>query len=101
MSTHTPHAPPLEVGLVDGCPRCREHALDPLSGLDKEHLAAFWKQMILVEMDDEHAYYRSENERRLGDRLYEHARFLRTLGIDPRTVTPGVPVICGPTEMET
>lgn len=96
MSSHIAHAPTLEVGLVDGCPRCEEHADAPLRGLDKEHLAAFWRQMLAVEWDDPLARYRSENEARACTILYEHAIFLRSLGIDPRTVTPGVPIIRRP-----
>lgn len=91
MASHTAHDDTLEVGLVDGCPRCAEHAKNPLAGLDTEHLAKFWHRMLLVEWDDPDARYRSDAEATCCRRLYEYARFLQTIGIDPRTVTPGIP----------
>lgn len=39
MSMHTYHEDIHEVGLVDGCPRCEEHANRPFDGLDNTMLA--------------------------------------------------------------
>lgn len=89
MSSHIAHESTLDVGLIDGCPRCKEHAARPLDGLDRDHLQAFWRQMILVEYDDPDARYRSENEATCCLKLYEYARFLRTIGLDPQRVLPG------------
>lgn len=35
--------------LVDGCPRCDEHAVKPLETLDDTHLRALWERMLQVE----------------------------------------------------
>jgi hypothetical protein len=74
MSTHTPHPPTLHVGLVDGCPRCEEHARHPLDSLDHEHLAAFWHQMRRVEADE--GVYRSRAERKACEPLIFILSFL-------------------------
>lgn len=95
MSIHTPHESTLDVGLVDGCPRCAEHARRPLDGLDRDHLQAFWRQMLLVEYDSPDARYRSDAEATCCLRLYEYARFLRSIGIDPTLVMPGQDVRSG------
>ena len=36
--THTPHPDSHKFGLADNCPRCSEHARDPLKSLDDENL---------------------------------------------------------------
>lgn len=38
MTTHTYHPDSLTHGLDAACPRCQEHALDPIGGLDRPHL---------------------------------------------------------------
>lgn len=95
MTTHTPHEATLDVGLVDDCPRCREHAADPLRSLDQAHVQDLWLRMITVEYHDG-GRYRSNSEAQACRILLGHARFLQTLGLDPRTVTPGVPIIGRP-----
>lgn len=95
MTTHTPHEATLVVGLVDDCPRCREHAADPLRSLDQAHVQDLWLRMLTVEYHDG-GRYRSNAEGRACRILLGHARFLQTLGIDPRTVTPGLPIIRRP-----
>lgn len=39
MSSHIRHGDVHKVGLVDGCPRCAEHAEDPLRALDPQMVA--------------------------------------------------------------
>lgn len=39
MTTHINHPDCHEGGLVDGCPRCKEHADTPLAELDEEMIA--------------------------------------------------------------
>lgn len=94
MTSHIAHDSTLDVGLVDECPRCREHAADPLRSLDQAHVQDLWLRMITVEYHD--GRYRSNAEAQAARILFGHARFLQTLGIDPRTVTPGVPIIGRP-----
>jgi len=38
MATHSVHPDTHTHGLADGCPRCDEHAEEPLQGLDNENL---------------------------------------------------------------
>ena len=38
MSTHTIHEDISSHGLADGCPRCAEHAEDPIRDLDRGNL---------------------------------------------------------------
>lgn len=88
MTSHISHPATLEVGLVDGCPRCEQHAEHPLAGLDAAHLASFWAQMLAVEFSPAFTgpHYRSEAEAACCHQLLEYARFLQRIGIDPRTV---------------
>lgn len=88
MSSHIAHESTLDVGLVDGCPRCAEHARDPVASLDSEHLSGLWDRMLDVEYRDPDARYRSETEAAACRVLYGHARFLRRVGVDPQYVTP-------------
>jgi hypothetical protein len=39
MAQHTYHPDSHEHGLADDCPRCAEHAADPVAGLDTALLA--------------------------------------------------------------
>ena len=41
---------PEDVVLYDGCPRCTEHAHEPL-GLDPDRIGALWTRMVEVERD--------------------------------------------------
>lgn len=91
MTIHTPHESTLEVGLVDGCPRCGEHAADPLASLDSEHITDLWQRMLAVEFDDD-GRYRTENEATACRVLYRHALFLQKTGTDPRGLLPGAPI---------
>lgn len=91
MSTHTPHEATLDVGLVDGCERCAEHARDPFTSLDQEHVAAFWRQMVEVEND--RARYRSALDAQVGRYFARLRWFLLTYvpTVNP-DVWPPVPV---------
>jgi len=92
MTSHTAHPDTLEAGLADGCPRCAEHAESPLTGLDRPHIEDLWKRMLACEYDPfgPHDYrYRTETEAKACHRLYDHAEFLRSVGVDPHAVTPG------------
>lgn len=58
MATHTFHPDTHVYGLADGCPRCDEHAQNPMVGLDSANLAALRHRLA-------HALpARSENEAR-------------------------------------
>jgi hypothetical protein len=46
MSTHTFHPDTHRYGLVDGCPRCAEHAAHPASSLDDENLATLRERAV-------------------------------------------------------
>lgn len=85
---HTFHPPTLEYGLSDDCPRCSQHADDPFASLDQAHIADLWRQMLRVEFRGGGGY-RTHAEARACRQLYGHARFLRTIGIDPQDVLPG------------
>jgi hypothetical protein len=85
MSTHTYHPDTLDVGLSDDCPRCSEHANDPLASLDPAHVDDLWRQMVRVEFTDG-GPYRSLAEARACRQLYSLALFLQRIGIDPRAV---------------
>jgi hypothetical protein len=85
---HTFHPDTLEAGLSDDCPRCSEHANDPLRSLDEPHLADLWRRMLAAEYGDG-GMYRSHAEARACRQLVGHARFLRSIGIDPQDVVPG------------
>jgi hypothetical protein len=39
MTIHTPHPDTHRFGLQDDCPRCAEHAVDPVLTLDDSNLA--------------------------------------------------------------
>lgn len=38
MTIHTIHGPITQYGLADDCPRCQEHAANPLEGLDASNI---------------------------------------------------------------
>ena len=56
-TTHIVHADVHDVGLVDGCPRCAEHAENPFLNLDNETLGNL-VQRVVYEEDS-----RSQSER--------------------------------------
>lgn len=56
MTTHSVHPGSHEYGLADDCPRCDEHAHDPMRGLDAPNLAELVRRVA----DD--ITPRSENE---------------------------------------
>jgi hypothetical protein len=98
--THDPHDP-LENRLltrqgsgkgvlVDDCARCEQQAKDPVGTLDREHIAALWKEMVRVEHTyDDHGRsiggaYRSLADARACRQLYTMAVFLeRHTDVDP------------------
>lgn len=104
MTSHTIHPPSLDEGLADDCPRCSQHAADPLGGqLDLDHVRDLWDRMLGVEFGSTRSDaaraallngYRTENESIAGHRLYLVAIFLRGIGVDPEKITPGEGVFC-------
>lgn len=76
--------------LVDGCERCEEHAEHPVVSLDREHLAALWREMIEVEATDDYdgmVGYRSLADARAARMLMPIRRFLdRYTAVDPKTI---------------
>ena len=89
MTMHDPHDDTLEaagVVLFDGCPRCDEHAESPLRGLDRDHIAVLWQQMVAVEQAPLFSgpSYRSVNEARACRTLYGIAVVLEAnTDVDP------------------
>lgn len=49
MTIHTPHPDTHEHGLQDGCPRCAEHAIDPVLTLDDSNL----RRVALLALNDD------------------------------------------------
>ncbi len=56
MTAHAVHPDSHENGLADGCPRCAEHAENPLASLDARNL----RELVRRAVEDEPA--RSEAE---------------------------------------
>lgn len=46
MTIHSPHPDSHVYGLADDCPRCEEHAIDPVSGLDSENLTRIIRMAV-------------------------------------------------------
>jgi len=91
MPSHSVHEDTHTHGLNDDCDRCAQLASRPWE-LDDDNLRTAWNRMLAVEFaDPEKMSYRSDNEARLGKRLYEMAVLLERLGVNPRTiaVVPG------------
>lgn len=63
MTVHIFHPDTHEHGLFDGCPRCEEHAQDPLLSLDTRNL------VLLAERVRNGESARSENERLAMERI--------------------------------
>ena len=61
--------------LYDDCPRCEEHAADPLVGLDDDFTRALYLKMVAVEHRDE-GRYRSSAEARACRTFYLFAVWL-------------------------
>jgi hypothetical protein len=75
--------------LVDGC---EQQAADPMATLDREHVAALWREMVRVERDPEGVFrnegrlvaYRSRADAKACRELYRIAVFLeRFTPVDP------------------
>lgn len=82
MSAHIAHEDSIVVGLVDGCPRCEEHAKDPMLSLDADHLNDLWRRMVEFEyLDHDEWRPRSNAEGLAMKRMHEHARFLLRTGL--------------------
>lgn len=47
MTQHTFHPDSHREGLADGCPRCAEHAADPLAGLDREMVERLHERIVM------------------------------------------------------
>jgi len=81
MSAHIRHTPATVGGLVDGCPRCEEHAGHPLESLDASNLRSLWERMVAFEYDDDEKYRpRSDAEAKAMKIMLSHAQFLRRIG---------------------
>lgn len=65
MTSHVWHADVHAVGLVDGCPRCAEHAEHPRRALDAVMLAQLARRIA------EGRRPRSNNEAKAMERLLE------------------------------
>ena len=76
MSSHIYHPDSLEVGLVDGCPRCEEHAEHPFESLDNEHLVQLFNRVMANPRSG-----RTQNEQQAMNVIDEHIRRSRTLGV--------------------
>ena len=94
MASHIYH-PDLEdparpAILVDGCPRCEEHARN-LFDLDEKFTAALWRKMVAVNHESSE-HLRSHAEKTAVDQLWKFALILeRYTAIDPWTLLAGVP----------
>lgn len=85
MTVHTNHRAFFDrpEALVDGCPRCGEHAETWMTSLDGKHVAWLWNAMLRVERYGE-GYYPSTSDAKVGRQMYAIARFLERAGMtDP------------------
>lgn len=69
MASHSYHPDSFTNGLDADCPRCQEHAADPIAGLDRPHLTRLLKGILLSDLD-----------RVAADRLREQLRERRHRG---------------------
>lgn len=51
MTLHTYHRDIHEYGLDPTCPRCKEHAISPMTSLDQAMLARLASGVLLTELD--------------------------------------------------
>lgn len=89
MASHIYHpdlGDPARPGiLVDGCPRCEEHAKN-LNSLDETFIRALWEKMVAIEHRDE-TIYGSDAERVAIGQLWAFALILaRYTTVDPWTL---------------
>jgi len=76
--------------LVDGCPRCEEHAKN-LDDLDGRFTAALWRKMVAVNPDSTDRL-NSYAEKTAVDQLWKFALILeRYTSVDPWTLFAAVP----------
>jgi hypothetical protein len=76
--------------LVDGCPRCEEHARN-LTSLDAAFIGALWRKMDAVERKDADTYA-SATEKRACVQLWRFALILaRYTDVDPWSLFAAVP----------
>lgn len=79
MTVHDPHDSTLQVGLVDGCDRCAEHAEHPFDSLDDKHIVQ------LATMVMARTYPRTNNEAkalRIIEKVILSAQRLKNLGVE-------------------
>jgi hypothetical protein len=89
MATHTDHPiledPARDAILVDGCPRCEEHARN-LYDLDEAFTRALWRRMVAVNHESSD-HLRSYAEKTAVDQLWRFALILeRYTDVDPWTL---------------
>jgi hypothetical protein len=78
MAIHTPHPDSHTHGLADDCPRCAEHAVDPVRGLDDENLLNLVARTRAWMDDDwENGSPRSDNELKAMKVIEQHLIFER------------------------
>ncbi len=73
MSVHTLHPSIREHGLGDGCPRCAEHAEDPVAGLDDANLRDLIARTRRWMSDED--FPRSDTEQDAMRKIEGHLRF--------------------------
>ena len=76
MTQHTQHPDTHRHGLMDGCPRCAEHAAHPFQSLDADNLRALVARTRAWMRDE--AMPRSDTER---DAMRQVERFLQCVGV--------------------
>lgn len=84
MTTHSYHDSTLEVGLVDGCHRCTEHAVHPFASLDDTHIRQIADRVLNGDLP------RTENEAiamRKMQEAFMATKRLESVGITPERIT--------------
>jgi hypothetical protein len=83
---HTQHPDSHEHGLADGCPRCAEHAVDPVASLDDQNFDLLVGRTVLWMQDQE--FPRSDTEKAAMRVIESHLVFCRRMGWRPDAYVP-------------
>jgi hypothetical protein len=87
MALHSSHGTTLLIPLVDGCPRCEQHAQHPFDSLDDAHLRQLTERVLAWMSYKSDSSPRSNNERlamrQIEDVIRKYRRLVRA-GFDPR-----------------
>ncbi len=82
--------PARQAILIDGCPRCEDHARN-IYDLDERFTVALWRKMVAVNHDGTEKL-RSHAEKTAVDQLWKFALILeRYTDVDPWTLFSAVP----------